>query len=388
MSRSYSLLVMWLISLAITYYVYHGYLLVLRTLAWMTGRAGTELLQGPLPSVTLLLTVHNEQRRIGEKLQNLLELEYDRTQLEILVASDGSTDRTNDLIREQSARGAPIRLLAFDRVGKSEAQNRAIAQARGEIVVFTDADCMLAVDFLRELVRPFADKRVGCVTGSLSMRSGENVIARSQGYYWNYEIALRELESKLGILAVASGQAMAVRRSAFVPIPADVGEDCMIPLDTVLQGLKAVHAASAHASDSMVSDVQGEFRTRVRMTLRNWNGTWRRAALLNPIRHPGYAFALWSHKVLRWLSPAFLLTGSFISLAFFNDPVLWPAPILVLAFFALAGLGWINQVTGIGLPIAGTAYSFCLANLGFLVGVAKALTGHTIVSYCKTVDEL
>ncbi len=383
MSRTDFLFMVWLISAGILYYVYHGYLLVLRGLAWATARTQAGPPEVPLPSVTLLLTVHNEERRIAELINNILALDYDRDRLEILFASDGSTDRTNDLVREYAAR-APVRLLVFERVGKSEAQNRAITQARGEIVAFTDADCTLARDYLRELVRPFADKQVACVTGHLRIESDDGVLARSQGYYWDYEIHLRELESRLGILAVASGSAMAVRRSAFVTLPPDVGEDCMIPLDTVLQGFKVVHAAAAVTIDRWASDPTGEFRVRVRMTLRNWAGTWRRAALLNPIRYPGYAFALWSHKLLRWLSPILVLIVSFSSLGFIGHPFLWPLPLLTFVFFALAGLGWIDQIMGIGLPMVGLAYSFCVANLGFLVGVAKALAGRSVVSYGRS----
>ena len=134
----------------------------------------------------------------------------------------------------------------------------------------------------------------------------------------------------------------------------------------------------------MASDPAGEFRARVRMTLRNWNGTWRRPALLNPFRYPGYAFALWSHKLLRWLSPIFIFVASVSSFSFIGHPYLWPLPLFVFAFFALAAIGWIGQITHIGLPIAGTVYSFCLANLGFFVGVAKAVSGHSVVAYERT----
>lgn len=374
--------VVWVISLGLLYHVYHGYLLILRLLVWAINKAPANPPEAPLPSVTLLLTVHNEEERVGGSLDNFLALDYAPDRLEILVASDGSTDRTDEIVCPYAARG-PIRLVSFDRVGKSAAQNQAIWQARGEIIAFTDADCILESNYLRELVRPFADEQVGCVAGHVRIADGGGSVGRGQGYYWDYELKLRELESRLGILAVASGAAMAVRRSAFVTLPPDVGEDCIVPLDTVLQGLKVVHTTAALATDSMASDPAEEFRARVRMTMRNWTGTWRRAALLNPIRYPGYAFALWSHKLLRWLSPILVLVVSVSSLGFINNPFLWPLPLLTFVFFALAGLGWIDQIAGIGLPIVGTVYSFCLANLGFLIGVAKALAGRSIVSYNK-----
>jgi cellulose synthase/poly-beta-1,6-N-acetylglucosamine synthase-like glycosyltransferase len=370
----------WLIALVILYYIYHGYLLLLRFLVWEAAKVPTVSLETSMPAVTLLLTVHNEEDRVARCLDSLLALDYDPDRLEIMVASDGSTDRTNEIVRSYAAR-APVRLLEFNRLGKSESQNRAIAQARGDIVAFTDADCVPEADYLRELVRPFADKQVGCVTGHLRIANMGGV-AREQGYYWSYELKLRELESRLGILAVASGSAMALRRSAFVPLPPDVGEDCMVPLDIVLQSLKVIHATAALATDSMESDPAGEFRARVRMTQRNWTGTWRRAELLNPLRRPGYGLALWSHKVLRWLSPIFVIFASIASLGLVYYPLLWPLPLSTVAFFALAALGWSDRVaTATRVPLARPSYAFCLANAGFLVGVLKALAGRSVVTY-------
>jgi hypothetical protein len=215
------------------------------------------------------------------------------------------------------------------------------------------------------------------------MRSGNGAVARGQGYYWSRELKLRELESELGILAIASGSAMAVRRSVFRPLPPDVGEDCIIPLDVALQGLKVVHASAALALDSMEFDPAGEFKDRVRMTLRNWVGTWRREALLNPLRYPGYAFALWSHKVLRWLSPFFFLVAILCSIRFIDHPVLWVIPFCTALFLAAGALGGIVQMVGLELPLIGTVFSFFLANVGFFVGIIRALAGHSIVAYKK-----
>jgi cellulose synthase/poly-beta-1,6-N-acetylglucosamine synthase-like glycosyltransferase len=384
MSTDLVLFLVWAALLGMVYYVFHGYLLLLQIIGFLARAKQQNRQYQFAPSVTILLTVHNEQQRIVQRIENLLALEYTAERLEIVVASDGSTDRTNEIVCQIRDTRVPLRLLTFDRIGKSEAQNRALLHAKGDIVAFVDADCSFAPDYLGELVRPFAEDSVGCATAALQMKPGANGVARSQGYYWKYETELRRLESRLGLLCVASGQAMAVRRSAFVQLPSDVGEDCMIPLDTVLQGLRCVYVENANAWDSMDSDPAQEFRARVRMTLRNWNGTWRRSALLNPSRYPRYAFALWSHKIARWLSPFFLIAAALLSLPLMRDHYFWPAPLFTLTFLGLAVAGWISRRGKIGLPVVENVYSFCLANAGFLVGVSRALVGDTIVHYGST----
>ena len=371
---------LFLVSAALLYYVYHGYGLVLRLLA--LGRADRPIPAIPdsaLPTVTLLLTVHNEERNIARRLANILAQDFPRDRLDVLVASDGSTDRTDAQVE---AYGAPVRLIRADRLGKSGAQNLAVPEARGEVVVLTDADAEFAPDFLRRVAEAFTDPAVGCVTTELHMAQLSGAVAQGQGYYWSYELKIRALESRLGILAVASGQAMAFRRSAFVPLPRDVGDDCMIPLDAALQGFRVVHLTSARAWDSMAGEASGEFRARVRMTLRNWIGTWRRGGLLNPLKHPGYAWALWSHKLLRWLGPLFLIAMTISAVVLAVEGTWVPAALMAL-FYGAGLVGWWADRGGRSLPGVGTVYSFLLANLGFLVGLTKALAGQSIVQYRK-----
>lgn len=374
-------LVGFIASAAILFYVYFGYLVVLRGLVLFLAKPRELSLEETAAlAVTVLVTVHNEQARIRECLDNILSLDYPHEKLDVLVASDGSSDETDSIVGEYASR-APVRLVRFARVGKSAAQNVAIAQCRGEIVALADADSEFERDYLRNLMLPFRDPSVGCVTAELHIRRRRGAIAEGQGWYWGYELRLRQLESALGILAVASGSAMAFRRLAFRPLPADVGEDCMIPLDCAMQSLKVIHAARARASDSMNDEESRELHARIRMTLRNWIGTWRRAALLNPFRYPGYAFALWSHKILRWLSPFFLLAMTLCSLALISTPQFRIAPVAMGLFYFAAFVGWQAQARGRRLPVAGLIYSFCLANVGFFWGVAYALSGRSITLY-------
>jgi cellulose synthase/poly-beta-1,6-N-acetylglucosamine synthase-like glycosyltransferase len=368
-------------SVAALAYVYGGYYLVL----WLAHRYARPVAPPrplpQLPSVTVLITVFNEQNEIAERVQNVLDCEYDAGRLEVLVASDGSTDATDAIVA--ASPDPRVRLFRPQmRRGKSETQNAALALAGGEIIVFTDAATRFSPAFLRQIVAPFASPSVGGVDGHLLFGAEPGApLAQAQGYYWRQELRLRELESDLGILAVASGACLAVRSSHLRPLPGTVGEDCVVPLEVVRSGLQMVHARGALAYDRMEADSHREFTTRVRMTLRNWQGTWLYPELLNPLRHPRLAWALWSHKILRWLSPFFVLVWllSSAGLLLARSPR-WgaavPAGVFAIIVAVLLAVPAARRARGWRI-----AWSFVVANAGFALGVARALTGRRIVTY-------
>jgi cellulose synthase/poly-beta-1,6-N-acetylglucosamine synthase-like glycosyltransferase len=389
-----SVLVFWLGALWLLY-VYWGYGQVLRLLAWRSRNGSATACPGQdrrvppphvagqkpgLTSVSVLLTVHNEEGVIERRLRNLLAQDYPPEHMDIVVASDGSSDRTERIV-EDLARGWPIRLVRTERLGKSGAQNWAMRSITSEIVVFTDAGAVFDGSCVTAMVAEFDDPAVGCVTAELHHSDAEGAIGQSQSRYWSYELRLRLLESQLRNLAVASGAAMAVRRSLFRDLPAFVGDDCIIPLDVVSQDHRVVHCAAARAWDRMASEESSELRARIRMTMRNWSGTWRYPVMLNPLRQPGYAFALWSHKLLRWLGAfalvAMILAAAGMVVAGYQRPVA-----VAFALFLVAGLaGWAGNAAGRALPICGTVYAFLLAHLGFLLGVSKAMFGRRLYAY-------
>jgi cellulose synthase/poly-beta-1,6-N-acetylglucosamine synthase-like glycosyltransferase len=366
------------------FYVYAGYGLVLRIAAALVRDRGARAppRDGSWPRLAVLVTAHNEERRIGARIANLLACDYPPERLEVVVASDGSTDRTDEIVE---ATGDPrVRLFRpVARGGKSATQNQAIATLTAEIVVFTDAETVFEPAFLRHVAAPFFDPDVGAVDGHQLIRGGgAGDLGTAQGYYWRYELAIRSLESRLRLLAVMSGPCMAVRRALLAPLPADVGEDCCVPLEVVSRGKRVVHAREAVAWDRMPDSPAGELRARARMTLRNWKGTWRYPRLLNPLRHPGYAFALWSHKLLRWLSPVFLIAGTAACVvAATASPAFATATLALAAFYGLGLVGWWAVRRGLEVPVAGTVFSFLLANAGFLAGLVRAARGTTITHY-------
>lgn len=381
----------WAALLALVH-VYGGYELLLRVLARLRPAVDADIHRAsPRPTVSVLLTVHNEQADIIPRLENLLAQEYPANRMDIVVASDGSDDDTESLTEafakahpERSIRLVPVRA----REGKSGAQNHAMPALSGEIVVLTDAATRFAPTFIDEVVAPFADPAVGCVVGRVDFADDGNAVSRGMRRYWRSEMRLRADESRLGILAVASGQAMAFRRVLFRPLPLHVGDDCIIPLDVVAAGARVVHRDAAIAYDKAETRTDRELSARARMTARNWVGTWRHPRLLAPFLHPGYAFALWSHKLMRWLSPVFLLVLAVTSVVLFRHPffAVWTA--LGALFLGLAGLGWIAErskgrggrsVPGMALPQF--AFAFAVAQLGFLRGLWIVVRGRRIRAY-------
>ena len=365
-------------------YLYGGYALLLQILTWFKIGSPVEKEAEDVffPKLTVLLTVYNEEDKIEARINNILACEYPRDKVQVLVASDGSTDMTDKLVLGMEDE----RVMLFrpkERKGKTDTQNQAIKLAFGDILVFTDAGTWFDTRFLKEIVRPFSDPLVGGVDGHLKfIAHGSSGVSQSQGFYWSQELLIRKLESCLGMLAVASGACMAMRTTLFQPMVETVGEDCLVPLDIVSQGYFMVHADKALAFDRMEHDSLSEFRTRVRMTLRNWQGTWLYPQLLNPFKNPRVAFSLWSHKVLRWLSPCFLILWLLagISIYWSSSSFYWLG-VFPLIFMFLALLGVISNYFNQSIPVASGVYSFCLANAGFLVGVIKAVIGKKVTSY-------
>lgn len=371
-----------LTSLLTVLWAWVGYPIFVATLALLFPRKQTDGRRDSDPFVSIIVSVHNEEQGIARKINNCLELLYRHDRIEIIVASDRSTDQTEKIVRKMGAQDCRIHWLASTgRVGKSGVQNLAAQQAHGELLLFTDADTVMPPGVLRTMVQSLGDPTVGLSTATVLFGQGKDAVEKGQGFYWQYELWLRFAESRLGILATGSGQALLVRRELFRPLPPCYGDDCIMPLDVRAQGYKVVQERNANVCDTMPHSIEGELRTRIRMTARNWTGTLSRPAVLNPLRFPLTALGLISHKLLRWLTPFFLaiilLCASFLALQG-QFRLLWA---LQVVFYLSALVGW--QLTRKQRPawIFGYPFSFCLANVGFLLGMVKALRNQKIVAY-------
>lgn len=360
--------------LAVIAYVYFGYPLLLRT--GVFGRKQSAVFGDARPSVSVIVAAHNEELGIEAKLRNLLALDYPRELVEILIGSDGSSDRTDDIVSTFAHEG--VGLVSFPKQqGKSAIQNGLVAAASGELLVFTDADCLLSPDTLSLLVSHFADLRVGLVTACPQYTNQlETSITENESLYLRYETWLRARESERGILAVASGSLFAMRRSLWRPLDRALGDDFVLPLRVTQAGmLNRLDARVSAVTCLFQNRPSSMLRMKTRIISKDFRALFAHRALLDPSRHGAVALSLWSHKLLRWLVPYFLLTLMAANAALLGQPLFRISFALQIGFYALALLGFARRTTSSSPPFS-IPMSFCLVNLAALLGTLRCITGR------------
>ncbi|MDD5089115.1 MAG: glycosyltransferase family 2 protein [bacterium] len=330
---------------------------------------------GDWPSVAILIPAYNEERVIAEKVQNALALDYEPNQLEILVGSDGSTDRTNDIVR--AIRDPRLRLVELPgRSGKSGVYNRLVEATRADILVFSDANVMLDPAALRMAVRHFADPRVGVVGGGKYIvvpRGSESV--RGEAAYGRYENWLRTRESAVGGMSGALGSFMAVRRDVYRGYsPGSINDDTVPSIWATLAGYRNVHEPAAKAFEESGRTVAEEFRRRIRIGAGNFQTLFRYPRVICP-RYGIAAYTFFSHKVLRWKFPFLMLAAFVCNLFLLADPFCRVLFILQLAFYAAALFGWFLDIARARLPLISAIYHFTALNLALLIGFFVYLRG-------------
>ncbi len=333
--------------------------------------------EGPLPSVDLLVVVHNEAPAIDAKLANLATLEYPRDRLRVIVASDGSDDGTNEAVLAHGG-GPPIELLALGRVGKNAALDAGAARARAEILVLSDADTLLEPAALRRLVEPFCDPSVGCVAGDFRYcaEPGRGPGERS---YWSLDRLWKRLESRAGSATSATGQLYAIRRALVTPVPPGVTDDFYVSTGAIAAGLRLWFEPRARAHGRVAEAGGAELRRKLRMMGRGFASVWARRGLLNPARTGFYALQLFSHKLLRRLLGLPLLVTLLVApLLWSVHPIYAAAAALQLAFHGLALLGLLLRRRRIGrTPLLALPLAFDAANAAGLVAFLSFLRGRT-----------
>lgn len=326
----------WL-ALFLTFYAYLGYPLLLALLGKIVRRPVAMTMAAYQPGVTVILPVHNEERVIDAKLSNLDALDYPRDRLTILIVSDGSTDQTRQRVLGYRS-DLQIRFLELSqRQGKAAALNLGLQNTSSEIVVFSDASIMLASDALKRIMQPFQDATIGCVSGEDHIPGGGG-----EGLYGQYELYLRNLESRLSSIAGASGSFYAMRTRLCKPFLPGMAPDFLSVLVTVEQGFRAITEPRASGTMSSTKSTRGEFQRKVRTLIRGMTALWYARGLLNPFRAGMFALVLWSHKLARWLVPFFLLIILLASLRLLDQPFYMAAAVAQALFYLLALLALLD----------------------------------------------
>jgi cellulose synthase/poly-beta-1,6-N-acetylglucosamine synthase-like glycosyltransferase len=375
-------LVLFWIAVGLIAWVYAGYPLA----AWAAARLRPfrPTTAGPGPAVvTIGIAAHNEARQLEARIANVLDQDVP-FELEVIVASDGSTDGSVALVERLASEDSRIRLLDLARGGQTAAQRAIFGAAHGEIVVLTDAETRFAPGCLAALVAPFADPRVGAATGRLAWLDEDRTeTSRNEGAYWRYEQWVRRLESHAGWLTAVTGALLAIRVSAYRDVPDHASMDHLLPLAVRDDGLRVVAVAEAVASDRTVGGLREQFRNRSRTATRGIRANLSMVARLTPWRRPSAFLAIWSHKILRWATPILAgiagVSGLILGL---GGQRLFLVPVGAgLVAIALAAVGWTLRARGRPPRWGSLPLAIVVVNVAFLNGWLNLLLGRRIEAW-------
>lgn len=372
-------IVFWFSVLA-TFYAYAGYPMVLYLLCLIVKPRARKEGKTILPVVSLLISAYNEERAIRDKLENSLGLDYPRELLEVIVVSDASDDSTCSIVEEYKDSG--VILYHFEgHIGKTACLNRTIPRARGEIIVFSDANSQYDRNAIKALVEKFIDRNVGCVTGWTKY-----VVDRdeSPGLYSRLEKAVKSLESRIGSCVGADGAIFAIRKALYLPLNDYDINDLVIPLNVVKQGYRVILSENAYCRERSAGSTHGEFKRQIRITTRSLRALFNRPDLFNVFKYPLFAFELASHKLFKFIVPYFLIlvaiSSGFLAMAecswFYS---------LVFLFQISCYLLWWAGSRGIQVPLlsrfASMAQMFLTVNLAIAIGWVRYLQGETFITW-------
>ena len=366
----------WL-ALFLIFYAYLGYPLLITFLSFLINnevkRADIE------PFVTLLITAFNEEHDIAAKLENSLILDYPKDKFEIVVASDGSTDATDEIVRsfENNDAGIKVRLHRVEgRVGKTATQNSAVKICQGEILIFSDAASMYDSNAIRALVQNYADPEVGAVSGMYTYEvKGGASAGLATKIFWNLENFIKSRQTRIRTITGCCGCIYSLRNELYTDLPGTIISDLVEPLMIIQQGYRIVFEPKAHALEETAGKTADEFKMRIRVIVRGMTGMLYARKLYNPKKYPFVSLQLISHKVIRWLVPFFCIiiflsntalvfSSLFYSLFFIGQ----------LLFYVLAVIGLYLEKKGVHKIIFYLPLYFCVVNLAAIISMFKVLT--------------
>lgn len=352
----------------------------LKYLAATRDRRRADIPDEALPPVSVIIPAFNEERTLERKIANFDTLDYPADKLDIIFASDGSNDRTEEMLRRIDRPNVRAIVLP-ERRGKPTALNEGVRLARHDILIFSDAATLLERDAIRRLVRHFSDPEVGVVCGALRFEGGAQH-RETEGVYWKYETALRLMEGRLGATLTASGAMYAMRRCAYSPLkPETITDDLVAPMNARRLGYKVVFDPEAVATDFAAETVADEYARRVRIAVGSFRALNR---ILATRMSPTTYLAFLSHKLLRWSLPFFLI-GALISNVFLLDRMFYQGTFAAQAlFYSWSGVGYLLRNHTSELPHVRFAYYLVAIHLAYLVGFLSFLANRGDVKWQRS----
>jgi cellulose synthase/poly-beta-1,6-N-acetylglucosamine synthase-like glycosyltransferase len=359
-------------------YIYAGYPLILGFLGIFArrrcGHGGEQL-----PTITLIVSAHNEEMIIREKIENCLNLDYPRDRLKIVISSDGSVDGTNDIVREYEGRG--IVLKAFDRrEGKSATLNKTVLGIEEQVLVFSDANAFYKEDALLKLVRNFDDEETGCVVGRLEYLDNESYVGKGESLYWRYEGLLNGLESRLGSVLVATGTIFAIRRELFRPVMKDVANDFQLTAEVASQGYAVVYDPEAVAYERSTYFFREEFSRKRRIVVRGLTGY---SHLRHDFGGTFRSFQFVSRKLLRWGVGAVLPVVYVASMFLLDEPFFAVFFVLQNIFYIFAAIGALLRRGRVRTRVFFVPFYFVMVNAAAMTAIFTYMTGGRLSSWEK-----
>ena len=381
-----TLKVIFWICLAIVVYTYVGYgvllYLLLRLKRLLCKPQPEPVLpdDDQLPDVTLMICAYNEEDIIGEKMENIRQIDYPADKFCIMWVTDGSNDRSNELLKEY-----PEVTLVYspERRGKAAAMQHGLRENKAEYVVFTDANTMLNANAIREIIRQFMKPGVSCVSGEKRVvaRVNGQVAAEGEGLYWKYESTLKRWDSELYSAMGAAGELFAVRMSHYRAAPSNaLLDDFMMSMLIVKDGHRIAYTSEAYAMEYGSADMHEESKRKRRIAAGGLQSIWWLRSLMNPFKHPMVSFLFVSHRVLRWSITPFALVALIplnVALVLMNAGTVYTViGILQALFYAATLTGWLQARTGRKSKLFYVPYYFMFMNVNVFRGINYLSTHH------------
>lgn len=369
-------IIFWLI-LGIIFYAYLGYPLFILFLSLFVNK---KVNKGNIePSVTFLIAAYNEEKNIREKLENTLSLDYPKEKLEIIVASDASEDRTDEIVKEFADQGVILHRVE-GRVGKTETQNQTVKIVKGDIIIFSDATTKYKDDAIKKIVRNYNDPSIGAVSGRYEYVNPTGApVGLGTILFWKYENSVKSRQTRIETVTGCCGCIYSVRKSLYEPLPRDIISDLVEPLKILEKGYRIAFEPEAVAYEETTETSKEEFGMRVRVISRGMYGLLSMRQLFNPFKYGFVSFQLFSHKVLRWMIP-FLLPLLLISNLFLMGQTFYKLSLIIQILFYIGALGgYLLDRMGRKAKLLAIPLYYCVVNAASIAAFFRTIFGKKAI---------